>query len=343
VSQSKLRVMVLLEKGDVPPDDAEGVDLETVEWGLEYDVISTLKKMGHDVLVVEVEQDLLAIHRFVDKWKPHVAFNLLEGFGGVSLFDQNVISYLELLGLPYTGCNPRGLMVSRNKSLSKKVLAYHEIATPSFAVVPKGGTLKKENALTFPLFVKSLTEEASAGISKDSFVENEGELDERVRYIHEKLGTDALVEAFIDGRELYVGVLGNQRLEAFPVWELYFGKEEGPKIATETQKFDAAYRKKRHIDSGPARGLTPELEAKVQEIAKQACRFLGMNGYARVDFRMNEKGELFVLEVNANPHIGHYEDFAKSAEKKGLKYEELLGRILSLGMRWEPEKMAVAS
>ncbi len=337
-----LRVLVLLGKGDLPPENAEGIDLESVQWGLEYDVISNLKKMGHEVVILEVEQDLLAINKCVDEWKPHVAFNLLEGFGGVALFDQNVISYLEILDVPYTGCNPRGLMVSRNKALAKKVLAYHGISTPIFETFAKTQTITKRPLLTFPVFVKSLTEESSAGISAASIVNDQDELEARVKFIHEKVGSDALAEAYIKGRELYVGIIGNQRLEAFPVWELHFGDEKEPNIATEKLKSDFEYRKKQKIQTGPA-NLNPALEARAQDMARQSCRVLGVNGYARVDFRLAENGSLYVLEVNANPHIGHYEDFARSAESKGTTYHELLARILSLGMRWEPEKMSAAT
>jgi D-alanine-D-alanine ligase len=343
VSQSKkLRAMVLIEKGNAPPDELGDNDLEAVDWAVEYDIIHTLKEEGHDVLVLEVEDDLLAIHKFVDKWKPHIAWNLLEGFGGVSIFDQNVVAYLELLGVPYTGCNPRGLMVSRNKSLSKKVLAYHGIATPAFETFAKGKAIVRPPEFEFPIFVKSLTEEASNGISEASLVKDEAHFQERIEYIHKKIESDALAEQYIEGRELYVGVLGNQRFEAFPVWELYFGDGPGLHIATEKVKFNPEHRKKHHIDSGPAKGLSRELAEQAQEMAKESCRVLGMNGYARVDFRLSEQGKLWVLEVNANPHIGHLEDFAKSAEKAGLTYSDLLWRIMSLGMRWEPEKVSVA-
>ncbi|MEO8340138.1 MAG: D-alanine--D-alanine ligase, partial [Nitrospirota bacterium] len=132
----KRRVMVLVHANLVPPDSVEGVDLAAMEWKTEYDVVTGLRQLGHDVLVVGVHDDLLVIRHAVDDGKPHIVFNLLEEFSGVTIYDQNVVSYLELLGVPYTGSNPRGLMLARDKPLAKKILHYHRIAIPEFITVP---------------------------------------------------------------------------------------------------------------------------------------------------------------------------------------------------------------
>src|SRR5688500_3668910 len=183
---------------------------------MEHDVIETLREMGHEVRVLGIHDELAGIRPTAGFFDPHVVFNLMEAFAGVTTFDQNVVSYLELLRLPYTGCNPRGLILARDKALSKKLLAYHRIPVPEFTAVRVGHKPVLSKRLAFPLIVKSLFFEASVGISQASVVENAEQLVRRVTFIHEKLGTAAIVEQFIDGRELYVGVVGNERLDVFP-------------------------------------------------------------------------------------------------------------------------------
>src|SRR5437762_11955941 len=205
----------------IPPETIEeGADITAAPWRTEYDVVSTLTAMGHEVQVLGVHDDLGEIRRLVTEWKPHIAFNLLEGFNDIGIFDQNVVSHLELLKLPYTGCNARGLLLARDKSLSKKLLAYHRIRVPEFEVFRAGRPIRRPKRLTFPLMVKSLTEEASIGISQASVVDTDERLKERVAFIHASIGTAAIVEQYIEGRELYMGVIGNQQLQALPVWEL---------------------------------------------------------------------------------------------------------------------------
>src|SRR4051812_23504543 len=189
---------------------------------MEYDVIETLREQGHEVKVLGVHDDLTGIRPTAGFFDPHIVLNLMEAFAGVTTFDQNVVSYLELLRLPYTGCNPRGLILARDKALSKKLLAYHRIPVPEFTVVSVGRKVVLPKRLRFPMIVKSLFFEASAGISQASVVENPEQLAKRVTFIHDNLGTAAIVEQFIDGRELYVGVVGNGRLDVFPVWEMSF-------------------------------------------------------------------------------------------------------------------------
>ena len=192
---TKLRVLALVHRHLIPPATVdEGTDITSAPWRTEYDVISTLTAMGHEVRPLGVHDDLGEIRRLADEWKPHIAFNLLEGFDDVTIFDQNVVSHLELLKLPYTGCNPRGLLMARDKSLSKKLLAYHRIAVPEFEVCRIGRPIRRHKRLTFPLIVKSLTQEASIGISQASVVDTDEKLNERVTFIHESIGTAAIVE-----------------------------------------------------------------------------------------------------------------------------------------------------
>jgi len=252
-----------------------------------------------------------------------------------------VVSYLELLKVPYTGCNPRGLTLSRDKGLAKKLLAYHRIPVPDFLVVPLGNKVKLPKRLHFPLIVKSLTYESSTGISQASVVENDEQLNKRVQFIHDTIMTPAIVEEFIDGRELYGGVLGNNRLQTFPVWEMSFSKmpENNWKIATERVKWSVNYQKKHGIDTAVA-ALPDDMSAKVQHLAKRVYRALDLSGYARIDLRMKATGELSVIEANPNPQLAHGEDFAESAQGAGVTYAKLIERIIGLGLQWQPSRMA---
>ena len=333
------RVLVLVHKDLVPPESADPAEVPTASWRMEYDVVSTLRKKGFELRVIGVHDDLTPIRHNVEEFKPDIVFNLMEAFADIGVFDQNVVSYLELLRLPYTGCNPRGLVMARDKALSKKLLAYHRIRVPEFAVVRPGRKPVVPKRLTFPMIVKSLFFEASAGISQASVVENHEQLARRVMFIHEKLGTAAIVEQFIDGREMYIGVLGNERLDVFPVWEMSFDKmpDNRWKIATERVKWSTQYQKKHGIMTDRAR-IDPALVEQMQRIAKRSYRALDLSGYARIDFRMDEEGRMFVLEANPNPNLAYGEDFAESAEVAGLPYERLLERIITLGLRWEPAR-----
>ena len=337
----KLRVLALMHEALVPPDNPGDVDLATVEWKTEFDVTTTLRDMGHEVRSVGVRDDLEVIQKAVEEFKPHIAFNLLEEFNGFGSFDQNVVSYLELLGVRYTGCNPRGLVLTRDKGWSKKILTYHGILCPEFAVFPHGRTIKWNNDIPFPVIVKSISEEASLGISQASIVNDTEKLEERVKFIHDSVGSSAIVEQFIEGRELYVGVLGNKRLQIFPVWELILKNlpEDVHRVATQRVKWSVKYQKKYGITSQEAKDLTKSMTKKIQRLAKRAYGILGLNGYARLDFRLDKEGKLYFLEANPNAQIAFGEDLAESAEHAGMSYEELLQRILNLGLRWKPENV----
>jgi D-alanine-D-alanine ligase len=338
-----MRILALVHRHLIPPASVEeGTDITAEPWRTEYDVISTLTSMDHEVQTLAVHDDLGEVRRLATEWKPHIAFNLLEGFDDVTIFDQNVVSHLELLRLAYTGCNPRGMLLARDKSLSKKLLAYHRIPIPEFEVFRIGRPIRRSKRLSFPLMVKSLTQEASIGISQASVVESDEKLKERVAFIHESIGTAAIVEQYIEGRELYVGILGNQLLQALPVWELFFtNMPDGAKrIATDRVKWSVKYQNKYGIDSGPAHELTDARSEQLQHLCKRAYRALELSGYARIDLRLDDAGNPWVIEANPNPQIARGEDFAASAEKAGLNYETVLQRIINLGLRWQPERVA---
>jgi D-alanine-D-alanine ligase len=331
----RLRVLVLVHPDLVPPDSTKGYSEQEInEWKTEYDVVRTLRAAGHDVRPLGVHDELKPIRDEIEGFKPDVVFTLLEQFQGEVIYDQNVVSYLELMRVPYTGCNPRGLMLARGKDLSKTLVHYHRIPIPAFAVFPMRRKVKRPARLALPLIVKSLSEDSSWGISQASVVDTDEKLAERVAFIHEKIGTAAIAEQFIEGRELYVGVLGNDRLRVLPVWELKFGSmtEGSYAIATEKVKHDPNYQKRVGIEDGPAKDLTPELTARIQRMAKRVYRTLQLDGYARIDFRLSADGIPYFLEVNPNPEIAKSQEFATAAKHDGLAYPDLLQRILALGI-----------
>lgn len=337
----KRRILALVHDHLVPPADTSGIDVLEADWKMEHDVTVTLKEMGHEVQVLGLHDDLSGIRAMVSSFQPQIVFNLMEAFAGIPTFDQNVVSYLELLHLPYTGCNPRGLTLARDKSLAKKLFAYHRVPVPDFMVVPLNRKPSPRKRLKFPLIVKSPTYESSIGISQASVVANEDQLQRRVQFIHQSIGTAAIVEQYVDGRELYVGVAGNLRLQVFPVWEMSFAKmsETSWHIATERVKWSVAYQKKHGIETAAA-VLPPEVALQVQHLAKRAYRALDLTGYARIDLRMREDGKLFVIEANPNPQLAIGEDFAESARHAGIEYGPLLDKIMSLGLQWRPSRMA---
>jgi D-alanine-D-alanine ligase len=330
-----LRVLVLMHPDFVPPESSKGYSENEINvWKTEYDVCSTLRALKHEVKALGVQDELRPIRSVVDEWKPDIVFNLLEQFHGEAIYDQNVASYLELVRVPYTGCNPRGMMLARGKDLSKKLLHYHRIPAPPFAVFPLGRKVKRPARLSLPLIVKSVSEDASLGISQASVVDSDEKLMERVEFIHEQIGTGALVEQYIEGREIYVGVLGNDRLRVLPIWELDFGSLPGSahRIATEKVKHDIGYQDKRGIQHGPAKDLPPPVRAKIERIAKRVYRTLDMDGYARIDFRLSADNVPYYIEANPNPEIAKEEEFAQSAAHAKLSYRKLLTRILQLGL-----------
>jgi D-alanine-D-alanine ligase len=330
-----LRVLVLMHPDLVPPDSIKGLSEQEVNpFKTEYDVVSTLRAAGHEVKPLGVQNELKPIRDEIENWKPDVAFNLLEEFHGEAIYDQNVASYLELLRIPYTGCNPRGLVLSRGKDLSKNLVHYHRVPVPAFAVFPIGRKIRRPRRLELPLIVKSNNEDASMGIAQASVVDSDEKLEERVTFIHERIGTAAIAEQYIEGREIYVGVIGNERRRVLPIWELQFG-DVAPgawKIATERIKHDPAYQQRVGIAQGPARDLDPALRARIVNMVKRICRTLELDGYARIDFRLSVDNVPYFIEANPNPEIAKSEEFAHAAEHDGIKYRDLLNRILALGL-----------
>ena len=330
------RVLVLVHKDRIPPETATVEEYDSADWRMEWDVISTLKKRRHELRVIGVSDDLSPIRPAIDEFKPTIVFNLMEAFADIGVFDQNVVSYLELLRLPYTGCNPRGMMISRDKVLSKQILAYHRIPTARYALLPRKRRYVEPRKLKFPLFVKSATEDASLGISQASIVYDGQKLRERVEFIHEQTSSDALVEEYIEGRELYIGVMGNERLTTLPVWELNFGTlPDVMSIATRKVKWDRKYQVRHGIGTGPALDLPAGLSPRLATLVRRIYRALSLSGYARIDLRLKPDGGVYVLEANANPNLAQIEDFATSALACGMGYEAVLDRIMQYGQNYD--------
>ncbi|MCC7011217.1 MAG: ATP-grasp domain-containing protein [Planctomycetes bacterium] len=335
----KLRVLVLMHQDLIPPADRSARQGPAiVPWRTEHDIMSALESLGHEVRPIGVHDDLQVLRAALEEWNPHVTFNVLEEFHGVALYGQAVISFLELMRRAYTGCNPRGLMLAHDKLLTKKILSWHRIRTPRCATFPIAAQPRRPRRIGYPLLVKSAVEDASLGISQASIVHSDEKLLERVHYMHTTFGTDVLAEEYIEGRELYVGVLGNSKLEALPIWEMTFNDwpEDQPRIATERVKWSAAYQKRRGIRTGLAQDLAPELTRTIQRTCKQVYRALSLSGYARIDLRLDAQGRVWVIEANANPDLARDEDFAESALPAGLAYPQLVQRIVNLALAWRP-------
>lgn len=334
----KLRVLLTMHEDLVPPDDIEGLsEKEMSAWKTEYDILWALDELGHEYRPVGLDDDLGVLDEAIEEFDPHIVFHVLEEFHGATRYGQAIVSYVELLKRAYTGCNPRGIVVAHDKLLTKQVLSYHGIRTPRAALFPRGKAVKPPKDLEYPLFVKSSFEDASLGISQKSVVRSPEQLKERVEFLHEEFETDALAEEYVEGRELYLGLIGNQRVETFPVWEMSFNRWPSGKarIATERVKWDYAYQLKHDIQTGPAE-LPDAKRREIERLGRRVYSVLGLSGYARLDLRLTEDGRVYLIEANPNPDLAHDEDFAKSAIASGLDYPHLIQKILQLGLAWRP-------
>jgi D-alanine-D-alanine ligase len=334
--KKKLRIIVLVHEDLVPPETLEGLtEKEKLEVKTEFDVITTLKKMGHEVFPIGLYNQLNVIGNALLEHKPHIAFNLLEEFHGYPLYDQHVVSYLELMKQAYTGCNPRGMTLAHDKALTKMILAYHRIPVPNFAVFPMNRKIKRPKRLTFPLLVKSISEEGSVGIAQASIVYDDEKLKQRVEFIHRQNKTAAIAEQFIKGREIYVGLIGNTNIQTYTPWELVMEKlpEGSENIATLKVKWDPAYQERVGVKT-KASDLTPEQHKFIERLSKRIYRYLFLSGYARLDYRLTEDGQFYLLEANPNPQIACNEDFADSAAHSGVPYDQLLQKIITVGLNY---------
>jgi D-alanine-D-alanine ligase len=300
----------------------------------EADVMESLLRLGHTVETLAVYDNVTHIVEKLNTCAPDVVFNLSESFHHDRAHEPNIPALLELMKVRYTGSGPAALLLCKDKALAKKVLAYHHVAVPGFVVSHCLSPLRRLKGFTFPAFVKPRYEESSDGISKASFARDEGEALERAQFIHQKFNCDVLIEEYIEGRELYVSVLGNRRLTVFPPREIFFDNmpADVPKFATYHAKWNDAYRKKWGITNGAARDLPSEVESCLRKLARNVYGWLKIRGCGRLDVRLSPKGELFVIEANPNPSLGQDEDFAQSASDAGVNYDALIKAILDLAV-----------
>jgi D-alanine-D-alanine ligase len=333
--KKRCRVLVLFDTAGTPPENQDFTeDLKTDDWAAEAHVIDALKTLGHEVRTIGVWDEPGMIIDEIKANPPDVVFNMTEHFNAVSAYDRNVAGLLEMMGVPYTGSSPTGLTLCKNKGMAKELLAYHKIRVPNFALFSPRATIKKPPHLKFPLFVKPAEEEASYGISQDSFVETEESLEERIRFIHERMNQTALAEEYIEGREIYVSLMGNDRLQVFPLREVIFSEfpDDQPKFATFKAKWDDAYRKRWGIRNVFAEPFPDGTVQRIGKICKSVYRALRIHGYGRIDLRVTPEGEIVILEANPNPNLEKEDEFAQSAMKAGLTYERMIQRILRLAL-----------
>lgn len=333
--RKRLKVAVLFDMRYAPP---EGLDFEqeirAQNWQTELNVIEALKHLGHEVTVLGVYDDPGAILNHVKAHEPDVVFNLAEEFNERSAYDRNVVALLQMADVRYTGTGPTGLTLCKNKGMVKEILAYHHIDFPDFVIFPPGAVIRKPRGLAYPLFIKPLKDEASYGISQESFVDGDEALESRVRFIHERMDQGALVEEYVEGRELYASVIGNRRLEVLPLREVIFSKvpEERPRIATFKAKWDEAYRQRWGIQNTFAKDLPEGVEKRIIRVCKSVYRVLHMRGYGRIDLRLTTENRIVVLEANPNPSLTTDDEFVQSALKTGMTYGKLIQRILRLAL-----------
>ena len=330
----KLKVLVLCDAIEPTPPDHSLDEYLAGDRETEADVLGAFSKLGHVTDHLVIFDSLEPLRQKLDSFQPDIVFNLADQFRNNRAFDQNIVSFLEMHGIPFTGCGSSGLTLCKHKAISKKILGYHRIHVPEFIVIPRGRRGVRPKRLKFPILIKPLKEEASYGISQASFVETDEQFRERVQFVHEKFDNDAIAEEYIEGRELYVSLLGNQRLQAFPIRELVFKEvpPDEPKIATYKAKWDEDYRERWGLQNEFAEGLDPALVRVIQQTCKRIYHLLTVDGYARIDLRLTARNEIYFIEANPNPVLAAVEDFAQSAEKAGIEYPQLMERIVRAGL-----------
>jgi D-alanine-D-alanine ligase len=304
----------------------------------EYDpvvpqVARTLRRLGHRVSILGVHGDVNRLIAGLKRRRPDLVFNLMEMFGDNVFGDIPVTGLLDLLGLRYTGSGPGELYLSQDKGLTKKLLAFEDILYPRFAVFSRDTAFETGGNLRMPLFVKPLRSDASLGIGGKSLVHDGVALMERVTAIRKELDDSALAEEFIDGREFYVGVLGNSQAKALPPVEIDFtGFPEGvPKVMDSKAKWDERSKEYKGTNSVMAQ-IPDELRARLQKVAVDAYRALRVRDYGRVDIRLTDTGDIYVLEVNASCYLEKSSEFAMSAAAAGMDYPRLIEQIVNLAL-----------
>lgn len=300
----------------------------------EADVLECLRRLGHETETLAVFDNVLVIVETIKTFQPDVVFNLTESFHAERAHEPNIPALLELLKVRYTGAGPDALLLCKDKSLAKKLLSYHHVRVARFVVSSASRPLRRLRRFVYPAFVKPVGEESSDGIAQASFARDEGEALERIKFLHEHFKGDVMIEEYIDGRELYVSVMGHKRLTVFPARELFFGQmpDDAPKFATSKAKWDDAYRKRWGIKNGPIAPVADGVVDKIDAIARTVYRVLKIKGLGRIDLRLSTAGEAIVIEANPNPSLAREDDFAQSAASAGIDYDALIQKILDAAL-----------
>ena len=332
----KLKIVVLYDRVLVDEDEEPAAGekspvtrtLDKKE--VEEEVAEALTKLGHEPVMYELDgtqKSLLGLGRV----ECDLVFNLAESFADDDTADFKIAAFLELLGKRYTGSGTHGLMLAQDKATAKKIFAFHGIHTPVFAKSFRG-RLDFSHDLHFPVIVKPAREDGSIGIEFSAVVSSIKELMERMDWLHANFDSPVLIEEYIDGREMYVGVIGNDKAEALPVIELDLSKlpDGTPRIAAAEVKWGKGTKAYRDTKSAVATDLPEEIVASLQQTAIAAFQALELRDYGRVDMRLQPDGRVHVIEVNPNPWLSSRAEFAMAARKAGRTYPQLVEEIVEL-------------
>lgn len=328
-----MRIVALIDLNEVDESDPQFEDCSRTEArSMEFHVVSALRSLEHQVQVVPFDPDIQKTITRLTSGKVDLIFNLTEQINGDRSKDLMIASLLELLNIPYTGTGPTGLMLCRDKALSKQVLSHHGLPVPTFASIPSDYKCFPGN-LKFPLLIKPQMGDGSEGISLRSLTSNEADTMARARLLCVAMQQPIICEEYIEGRELKICILGNKKLHVFPPREVVFGssKKGGPTFATARVKVDEKYRKKWQI-SYPKADLPGSVEAKVKKIAKKIYQLLHIRDYGKIDLRLTTTGSVYFIEANPNPDLSPT-GFGTFASWDGIDYIRLIGEIVKLAMQ----------
>ena len=309
------------------------------------EIYEALEKLGHSPFYHVLDGTAQSLGA-LSKCGADLVFNLTESYAGDDTKDMNIAGYLDLLGLPYTGGGPHALFLAQDKAIAKKMFAFHNIRTPYFAIAYKG-RIEHAHDVEFPLIVKPMSEDGSIGIDADAVVNGVKQLMERVEYIQNEFDSPALIEEYIEGREIYAGILGSyERAHALPLVELDLSKlpKGTPKIASYDVKFEKNTEAYKLTKSGLVDDLDEEITTALGETALTAYRALKLRDYGRIDMRLTEKGKVYVIEANPNPWLSSKQEFAMAAKASGRSYTQLIGEIVDMAMaRYVPKTVPTGS
>ena len=335
MAKKKRRVLIAFDLPEAhDPAETFHSYLNHQDYRDERHVYQALKKLGYSVELLGLYDDLPGFLNHLKSEKPDLVFIMCESFCNQRDKASHIVSTLEMLDIPYTGASAESLNLCRNKGLSKKILTYHNINVPQFVICRNARSIPNLNNLPYPAIVKPLELEASEGISFSSVVSSPRQAKEQIKKLYKRYKTPVIVEEYIKGRELYVGIIGNKQATVFPPQELIFRKR--PKsdlnIATYKVKWDKNYRRQQGIGNQKARALSVDLQKNLQKTCVEIYQLLGIKGYARFDLRITKGGNIFFIEANPNPAINRTDDFAMTAKHGGLSYEKLIDKIVHLGL-----------